>query len=375
MIMKNLVVIVLLVLLPILLQAQENDSTRFNFNAYYISDIGRNFTGGIKTDNFYIGLVNLSLNIKLFKNGEFFIQAQNTHGNTPSRDIVGDLQVFSNIENGNHTYLYSVLYKQTFRNLTATIGIHDLNSEFLNSECGGFFLNSSFGIQPNISWNMPVSIFPKNALGLVFKYQLTNNISIQNAIYDGNPGDLEDDKYNIEHSIKPKEEGILNVSEFKYHHFKSETRQSCFKLGAVYHSAKFIDYNDSTLKNGNFGLYFITEQMVNANNRIFAQIGWSPSNKNVNSYYGSLGYSFTNLGRKKENIAGLAVSYANYNKIYDNNSYNMGCYETALEAFYRFQINPYISLQPDVQYIINPGACSGLANAFVGFLRLTIGVF
>lgn len=166
-------IIPLLILLPYLLYSQPKDSASLQLGSSYTSDFGRNFSGGIKPGNFYLGMINLELDVPLFKNSELFIQLQNTHGEPMGSKYAGDMQVFSNIENGNYTYLYSLWYKQLIGKFSFIIGMHDLNSEFYITELGALFLNSSFGIQPSASWNMPVSIFPKNAPGLVLKYNLS----------------------------------------------------------------------------------------------------------------------------------------------------------------------------------------------------------
>ena len=47
-------------------------------------------------------------------------------------------------------------------------------------------------------------------------------------------------------------------------------------------------------------------------------------------------------------------------------------HETALELTYRAQITDWFGLQPDIQYIINPGLDSELDNAFVYGFRFDV---
>lgn len=47
-------------------------------------------------------------------------------------------------------------------------------------------------------------------------------------------------------------------------------------------------------------------------------------------------------------------------------------YETSVEAFYNFQVTPYFSVKPDLQYILNPGGDASLDNALVLTIRLTV---
>jgi porin len=47
-------------------------------------------------------------------------------------------------------------------------------------------------------------------------------------------------------------------------------------------------------------------------------------------------------------------------------------YEMAFETSYVAQITPWMNLQPDLQYIIHPGATSQVGNALVIGLRVTV---
>jgi porin len=46
--------------------------------------------------------------------------------------------------------------------------------------------------------------------------------------------------------------------------------------------------------------------------------------------------------------------------------------ETAIELFYKIQILPWLAVQPDVQYIINPGGVSEQDDALVAILRVMV---
>ena len=47
-------------------------------------------------------------------------------------------------------------------------------------------------------------------------------------------------------------------------------------------------------------------------------------------------------------------------------------HETAIELTYRVQAMPWLALQPDVHYIINPGTDPALDNAWVVGLRFEL---
>jgi porin len=71
-------------------------------------------------------------------------------------------------------------------------------------------------------------------------------------------------------------------------------------------------------------------------------------------------------------IFGLALAYAPICKhLADNTSGMLGA-ETAIELTYAFTLIDKITVQPDFQYIINPGVNENIDNAFVGLLRIVI---
>lgn len=358
-------------LAPLLVFAQQPDSVTFTTGASYTADMGRNFAGGIKSGNFYLGMINLSLSLSVYDRTEFYLQVQNTHGSTPSAHLTGDLQTFSNIENGNYTYLYMAWVKHSFGKMSATFGIHDLNSVFYVTEHGALFLNSSFGIQPSCSWNMPVSIFPKNTLGLIIDYQLSDNLTLRSALYDGDPGSLTTDRYNLDLTIDIPQQGLFGVTELQYNYDKNKRTAGTYKVGYQYLTAKQYTLADSTVRRYNAGLYVIADQHLTERFGLHTQLGWSPSDVNINSMYASLGACITGIGSRKSDVAGMAVSYANLSDAYCREVIGSpASYEAAIEVFYRVQLSEQCFLQPDFQYIVNPGAYTGYANAWVGFVRV-----
>ncbi len=350
------------------------------FEASYTGDLVRNFAGGIRKGNVFMGLINISftLNTKacgLWKNGSFYTQLQNTHGAQGiTADYVGDIQLLSNIENGNYTYLYQMWYRQDFKRGFILTGIHDMNTEFLYSDWGGAFTSSSLGIMPAASMNIPVSIFPKNIFGTIINFELSNKLSIRTGFYDGDPGSLADDPFNLDWSMS-KEQGFFSVSELWY---KNDGKLSgTYKIGTFYHTGHFdalpmASYTDSVGQQGNFGVYGFIDQMLlpKAEDKEkglagFLIIGYAPAKVNLVPLYIGAGINAIGTCSKRPvDILAMGFSYAS---LYSNE------YEAAIELNYQYQITESFGIQPAVHYIINPGGYANENNAFVGMLRINIG--
>jgi len=347
----------------------------------YVAEGVNNFNGGLKRGGNYQGMIDLMATFDtkkagLWEGGTTYVQLESTHGGNPSETNIGDYQVASNIDNGYYTYLYQAWYKQELGKFSVLAGIHDLNSEFLFSDYGGEYMSSSFGIMPSVSMNVPVPIFPKATLGTILRYQATKDINIQLGIYDGDPMDLDTDPYYQNFSLG-KDDGILTVLEVWASTLKKEGYDGTLKVGAFHHSADFVSNSDtSKTYSGNFGVYLILDQIIipfNASAEkglgMFATIGVVPGNRNSNNYSWGLGFNYmAPFKGRTDDIIGLAAHSVNVNFLQDDLSINIGN-ETVIECFYKLNINDNIQVQPELQYIINPGAENMYDNATVGLIR------
>ncbi|MBN1182144.1 MAG: carbohydrate porin [Bacteroidales bacterium] len=357
----------------------QEEEREITLEAGYVGDFLYNFDGGIKTGFTYMGVIDLGLGFetekaRLWKGGEFYLHLENTHGGSGSGSFIGDMQIASNIDNGNYTYLYELWYKQGMGPVTIQAGVMDMNAEYYGSENAGNFINSSFGIQPTASLNNPVPIFPINSLGLHVRYDVNDAIGIQAGIWDGDPGDLEDDLYNLDYTMS-EDEGFQIVSEI---HYTDENLGGTYKLGGYYHTADFEDFSDTgKVVSGNYEVHVIADQLLFSEGEdqglgSFVQLGWTPSKQNMNTLYIGYGLIYTGLlpGRDSD-ITGLAMGYAGIGKDFRDANPGSKKHETVIELTYNATFGDNIFIQPDFQYIINPGI-GDLDNALVGILRFGI---
>lgn len=340
-----------------------------SFEASYVADNINNVAGGIKTGSCYLGMANMMLGFdtekaRLWKGGRFFINASNTHGGEPSVNLIGDIQVVSNIEAGDHTYLQEVWLKQQIGNTEITAGLQDLNVEFANSEFGGLYLNSSFGILPIISNNFNASIFPLTTLGFTSTWSVNKDTKWLNALYDGSPTNFDYNPYNLKWQFNSGD-GLLIISELQK--TKSVNNLSgTYKIGVYTHFHIKQNIPDSLI-NRLIGIYAYADQKLWERDKrcagLFVQLGYSPSAGSTNNVYIGSGINFAGLFCKKANdILGLACAHV----IFTRN----GQSETAFELTYQYQLTGNIFIQPDVQYIVNPsGLGEPLPNAFAANFR------
>lgn len=365
------------------LDAQSHDSQVLSTELSLINDFSKVLTGGIQKNELdHMGFLSLNLalnteNAGLWKGGELNFHLLNTHGAQVSGECAGDLQVFSNIEAGESTRIFELFYSQQIKKFKISAGWNDLNADYCVSENSSLLINSSFGIIPTISINVPVSIFPVTAPFVDLTYSYSNISALSIASYWGNPGTYETNKYNLNWQLNNRD-GLFTIIQYAY----TNTDNNFYLNAGFYnHSGHFnnlIDSNNYT-KN-NYGFYFNFDKafsnLIRDQLAFFGQVGLAPSNKNLADYYLGTGLLISGLIRhdKISDTFSFGIAYMNINKLLRRNNPDIKRYETAIEFNYQININEHLSLQPDVQYILNPGAGinGNISNALVGTIRLAI---
>jgi len=328
----------------------------------YTGEFVRNFSGGTAGGNNVIYQDNLDLSITfdsekmgLWPAGTLFLYGLRNHGGNPSADVIGDLQTASNIEAPDQFIVQEAWYEQVFADglLSVLLGLHDLNSEFYVSDYGSLFINSSFGIGPDISANVAVSLFPKAGLGTRVRITPSDRLYIQAAIYDGDPSTRQ---------LKSAE-GKLSIVETG---FSSDS--GSYKLGYWNHSADKV-FNGQ-IYNNDYGLYGVIDQELmhfDGDSAIgaFFQYGWVPAPRNtVTRYVGGGLHLHGLIPARDEDDIGIAIAHADTHQDA----------ETVLEITYRLVLSPWLAIQPSCQIIQNPGGDAAVKTAKVGLLRFEIGL-
>jgi porin len=138
-------------------------------------------------------------------------------------------------------------------------------------------------------------------------------------------------------------------------------------------------------RSGNDGFYFLAERSVFQERNspeqglsVFARYGIAEDDINEFKSYLGLGAVYTGLfsGRAEDQL-GLAVAIAKNGKPFRRAkalaSMPVEKRETAIELSYRAPVSPWLTVQPNAHYIVNPGTDPALKNAFVVGLRFEIG--
>jgi porin len=352
-------------------------------------DFMYNASGGIDQRGTALGNIDLTLEVdtekaELWKNGTlFFYVLGNFKSNKFLTEIVGDFQTTSNIEANEALKLYEVWYEHRFSNgmISVLAGLHDYNSEFSVVEYGGLFTNSSFGIGPDISQVGP-SIFPLTSLATRLKVELNENSYAMAAVYDGVPGDPDHPTHTAIHFdhgdgiFAALEAGVSNNVPDNRDYYK-------LALGMWLHTAE-VESFDGNVDDENKGVYLIAEKAIFAENDTgeglgaFFQLGFANDDRNQVATYWGVGINYVGLipGRNHD-ITGLGVarainggSFMRFSKDVAGNDVEHA--ETAIELTYRAGVLPWLTVQPDIQYILHPSMDPSIDDVLVAGIRVEI---
>ena len=329
-------------------------ASRFDFINLRTTDFANHFLVHGEAD---IAVTIASENVKLFRGGEFYTQVMGIFGDKASSEYAGDLQVFSNIESDSRLFLYQCFYKQTFGKFILKLGQMDMNADFSVSGYGSSLVNSSFGVIPTISLNMPVSIFSYLSAGISFKYLFSPRITVQTAFFDGDPGGYDNNRHNLNWRFS-RSEGFFNISEIHYK-TRSNLKQGKYKAGIFYHSKLSGNSNGP-----DFGYYIMGDQQITSEKNtiknglsIFFELSSAPSEESfIGSYY-AFGLTYRGIFKNmNEDECSLALASAHLGRSFLSGNDEYLSNETALEFTYKKFLSPNFVIQPDIQYIINCGS-------------------
>lgn len=348
----------------------------------YKSDVVGVVDGGLATGTRWLDNVNVTARFDLdqlagWEGGTVFVNVLNNLGGRPN-DLVGSIQGVNNIEVANtRLKVYEAWIEQAFGNVTVRAGLYDLNSEFYQNDASGLLIAPPFGIGSELSATGPngPSIFPSTALAV----RLAANFGkgyVQAAVINAEAGTIGDE--GGVHMFGP--EGVLLIGEAGVH------TNGKIAVGGWSYSKKQPTVAPPDVTQGPpprqaWGAYFLAEQTLvgdaedGRSLQGFLRIGISDGKTTpfssgwqagllVNQPFKARPASAFSVG---VGSAGLSHNYRDAIAVGDP---ALRKTETIIEATYKDEILKGLSLQPDVQYVVNTGADPTVRNTLVLGLRV-----
>lgn len=380
------------------------------------SEILGNLTGGYRRSADYEGLTTATLQLDTkrafgWEGGLFNASGLQVHGRNLSTDNLGTLQTASGIEADRATRLWEIWYQQQLFDGKADIkvGQQSLDQEFMGSQNANYFVNTMFGWPMLPSADLPGGgpAYPLSALGIRGRVHINDSLTFLAGVYNGSPTNNAPGDPQIANpggTSFPVNGGLLMIAELQFVYpgqgtlveaNEPEPLARTYKIGMWYDTEDFADLRYDTtglsLANpassgiptshkGNYAFYAVADQMIwrnptdpDQNINVFVRPMFTPlQDRNLINFSLNAGLTFHEpiFGRDDDTF-GLGMGVAQVSNSargldLDTAAFNPGTFsparhtETYLEATYQYEVTPWLNLQPDVQYVINPGA--GIAN-------------
>jgi porin len=367
------------------------------------SEVWANVAGGGKQGTSYNGLTTAKLDVDLDKafgwqNAEFFVNVFDIHGHGPTRSLVGNQQIVSNIEASPSIKLYDLWLEQGLFNqrLMIRVGQEGANDEMMVTQYGAMFLNSSFGFP-----GMPAAVLPSGGpnypMATPFAraiFKANAQLSLVAAAYNGDPappGSGDPQLRDRNGTAFRLNDHTLMFSELQFSPAPqvSDTLPTTYKLGAWYASNHFADQRFDTLggllaspasiggprqHTGDWAFYGIVDQVVwhpeGAKDQgvgVFLQVMAGPADRNLSNLFIEGGLNWrAPFAQRTDDVFGLAFAYLGISPAAREYSQDLVAFgsavspyrsdETVVEITYLAPITSRLTLQPDVQIVVNPGA-------------------
>ena len=368
-----------------------------------------NLTGGVRQGFEANGVTTAQLQVDTrqafgLAGGLFNVSGLHIWGGDLSASNLLNLQTVSSLEANASLRLWELWYQQKFgETFDVKIGEQSVDEEFMISQNGAVFLNGVMGWPMLPSGNLIAGgpAYPLAGLGVRAQAHLSDAVTLLAGVFNGSPIPLNAPNIPMSNPYGvsfPLNTGVFAIAELQFAPPEpkdgSGPPPGAYKIGAWWDSEGFdsrqTDGEGAPLaspestgipakKQDNFALYAVADQPLwrgrepgRTLSAFIRPMFTTLQDRNLISLSvnGGLTLRGAFAGRDGDTL-GLGFGFARVTSGVASFDRQMRTFEpevftpvrtseTFLEATYQAQILPSWQIQPDVQYVINPGA--GLAN-------------
>jgi len=383
----------------------------------YVSDVLGNPVGGQHRKIAYDDSIGLDIDVNLeklagLKDLTFHVSGSFRSGQNLSKVAIGNTFPVSYIFGGETIRLYDLYLEQSFREdrISLLIGRFGIGDEFITSPLYSVFLNSAINGNPiSVLLNVPAfssQSYPVAQWGFRARVRPARQWYVMAGISNGDRTLSRNSTHGVDFSFR-SDADIFTIGEIGYLCNQQENATGLpgnYKFGGYYDAGPFPDlyydkYGHSYVASGlppriehnNYGFYFLADQQIyreidpkhNQGLTPFAGVTFAPSDINTFPFFFLAGliYNGPIPGRERD-TAGLGLAYGKFSedlqrsqhldqKLYGSSA-GVQHFEMMLELTYQIELFPHLIVQPDAQYIIQPGGTGDIPDALVLGMQIAI---
>jgi porin len=362
------------------------------FLPVFVGEVMGNPSGGMKQGTVYDHSLNVPLTVHLDKlcngweGGTLYGNVLWIAGRSLSADDVGDISGVSNIAGKDTVRVQELWYEQEFWQSRATlrVGLLAADAEFFLSDTASLFVNGAFGAFTQVSVDLlNPPFYPMAAPAVRFFIEPVPQFYFQSGVFKGNSGSQEENRNGLNYHFNG-DDGVLVFSEIGWRLNplrKGDELAGVYKLGSLVATANFHNLNTGASEGPNYAIYAVADQDLyrQENRRIsfFTRGGGAPAEINAIDWSLNAGFNFAGFSPgRPDDILGVAMTRSWFSSGYKGSSASGAkppfSAETVIEATWTIRVLPWWTLQPDFQYIFNPGGGRHSPDATVIGLRTTV---
>ncbi len=296
------------------------------------------------------------------------VSAQSYHGGKPTEALVGTTfaQATTNWEAEDHVRVYHLFLEQRLfaDRLRVQAGQIAADDHFLFSDYGQLFVNGIFGDNTSFAQSPNAPVYPVAAPGVYAELRVTEAWLARVGVYTGDVGEDETDNHGFEWSLGGSE-GVSVFAEI-------EARASPFglpskwKLGAFRNTGEKTEFKSGSTTDGEHAFYTLLDQALLVDARgttrlaAYFRAQWGPKDdRNVIKWIFDGGINvFEPLPGRRYDAFGVAFSRVDFGSDYQDSRRRDGDDVTGsswvVEVTYSIAVTPWLVLQPDFQYFLDP---------------------
>ncbi len=334
----------------------------FQWGLHIDTDIVANLQGGLQRGTVGNNVIHAAVAMDTgrpgdWHGGRFAASAIHIASGEASAHNIGDLQIADNLDARSESRLYQIWYRQRFRmhargpRFSARAGLIDLNQNFAAVDAASLLLNASFGLDPTLSANVPISTYPKPGWGIEGAAHWPR-WTLRLGLFQPNPTDRS----------RGLRDGAMTIGELDYrtapHHGASHVKLGLWRY-------RHSDPSVGDTPSRDWGAYALADAPLGRGPdtaRVFIQLGHAPAPENPVPHYLGLGLKMpAPLPGRPHDWFTAGIAHAEVRG---------AAAETSYELSYLINLHRFVTLQPDLQYIRHPSGHRDIDNALVALLRL-----
>jgi polyphosphate glucokinase len=323
------------------------------------------------------------------KGGSVLVQLSERFGSSLSEEYIGNVFTVQQVFGGETFRVVDVAYQQTLFDgrVQFRVGRIAAGDDFLVSPYNYLFMQNGFDGNPvGIFFNSPgMTAYPNATWGAMAKVKPTPRTYVMAGVYNGDSSIRDNNRHGVDLSLNGPLFAIGEIG-YQLNGLPGDgPLLGNYKLGAWYDDATFTEFETSASHRGSWGFYGLFDQVLipfgeAGSNRGFGifgsvQFAADPDVAQMPFFFTAGVAARGMFDPRPYDSCGLAVVYGHFSEDLQDAqrqaqqldpTVGVQDYEMAIELTYRFYFaKRALFVQPDVQYIVQPGGTGELDNALV----------